>query len=124
MFGLYALALFGFNALDPVALARAAAIEQMREGMVVVDVEGQIVDANPSAERALGEPVASSARPRRARGAAGRRRSDRDRRSPTARESEFDVGSGDEKRRTISWKPRRSRTSEGTGWATCSCCRT
>ena len=59
MFGLYAIVLFRFHVLDPVPLARAAAIEQMREGMVVVDVEGRIVDANPSAERALGRPLAS-----------------------------------------------------------------
>jgi len=59
VFGLYAIVLFRFHALDPVPLARAAALEQMREGMVVVDVGGQIVDANPSAERALGRPLAS-----------------------------------------------------------------
>ena len=59
VFGLYAIVLFRFHALDPVPLARAAALEQMREGMLVVDVEGQIVDANPSAERALGRPLAS-----------------------------------------------------------------
>ena len=59
VFGLYAIVLFRFHALDPVPLARAAALEQMREGMLVVDVEGRIVDANPSAERALGRPRAS-----------------------------------------------------------------
>lgn len=59
VFGLYAIVLFRFHALDPVPSARAAALEQMREGMLVVDVDGQIVDANPSAQRALGRPFAS-----------------------------------------------------------------
>jgi PAS domain S-box-containing protein len=58
VFGLYALALFRFHVFDPVPAARAAAIDQMLEGMVVVDPRGQIVDANPVAERMLAIPVA------------------------------------------------------------------
>ena len=54
VFGLYAVALFRFHALDPVPEARRAAIGQMVEGMVVLDTEGRILDANPAAERALG----------------------------------------------------------------------
>jgi PAS domain S-box-containing protein len=55
VFGLYGVALFRFHALDPVPAARAAALEQMREGMLVVDLRGHIVDANPAAQRTLGE---------------------------------------------------------------------
>lgn len=58
MFGLYAVALFRFHAFDPIPVARTAAIEQMQDGMVVLDLQGQIVDANPGAERALGESAA------------------------------------------------------------------
>ncbi len=54
VFGLYAVALFRFHALDPVPEAQRAAIGQMVEGMVVLDTEGRILDANPAAERALG----------------------------------------------------------------------
>ncbi len=58
VFGLYGVALFRFHALDPVPAARAAALEQMREGMLVVDLQGHIVDANPAAQRTLGESAA------------------------------------------------------------------
>jgi PAS domain-containing protein len=54
VFGLYAVALFRFHALDPVALARAVAIDQMLEGMMVLDPQGRVVEANPAAERMLG----------------------------------------------------------------------
>lgn len=57
VFCLYAVVLFGFHALDPVPAARAAAIDQMREGMLVLDVEGRIVDANEAAESILGKVV-------------------------------------------------------------------
>ncbi len=53
-FGVYAIALFWFHALDPVPGARRAALATMRDGMVVVDGEGRIVDVNASARRALG----------------------------------------------------------------------
>jgi signal transduction histidine kinase len=59
VFGLYAVALFRFHALDPVPAARAAALAQMREGLLVLDMERRIVDANMAAERILSEPVAS-----------------------------------------------------------------
>lgn len=58
VFGLYGVALFRFHALDPVPAARAVALEQMREGMLVVDLQGHIVDANPAAQRTLGESAA------------------------------------------------------------------
>jgi signal transduction histidine kinase len=53
--GLYAVALFRFHVLDPVALARAVAIDQMLEGMMVLDPQGRVVEANPAAERMLGQ---------------------------------------------------------------------
>lgn len=56
-FGLYAVALFRFHALDPAVLARAAAIDQMLEGMLVVDSQDRVVDANPAAERILAQPA-------------------------------------------------------------------
>jgi PAS domain S-box-containing protein len=58
VFSLYAVALFRFHALDPVPEAQRAAIDQMVEGMVVLDTEGRILDANPAAERALGSRTA------------------------------------------------------------------
>jgi PAS domain S-box-containing protein len=97
LFGLYALALFGFHALDPVALARTAVIEQMREGLVVVDVEGRIVDANASAERALGEPLAAL-RGRAARDVLPVDGDLTEISRPEAREREFDVVGAAEKR--------------------------
>jgi signal transduction histidine kinase len=52
----YAVALFRFHVLNPVPLARSAVIEQMKDGMLVLDLEGRIVDLNPAAEKSLGEP--------------------------------------------------------------------
>jgi PAS domain S-box-containing protein len=57
LFGVYAIALFRFHVFDPVPAARAAAIDQMLEGMLVLDLQGRIVDANPAAQRTLGEPA-------------------------------------------------------------------
>jgi PAS domain S-box-containing protein len=56
-FGMYAIALFRFHVFDPVPVARAAAIDHMREAMIVLDVQGLIVDANPAAQRTLGESI-------------------------------------------------------------------
>ncbi|HSL61370.1 MAG TPA: histidine kinase N-terminal 7TM domain-containing protein [Desulfotignum sp.] len=50
----YAVAFFRFHAIDPVAAARDAALRQMREGFVVLDLEGRIIDANPMAAAMLG----------------------------------------------------------------------
>ncbi len=58
VFGLYAIALFLFHVFDPIPAARAAAIDQMSEGMIVVDLEGRIVEVNPAAEMTLGAPAA------------------------------------------------------------------
>ncbi|MBP1703984.1 MAG: putative Signal transduction histidine kinase [Chloroflexi bacterium] len=52
---IYAVALFGFHILDPITLARQAVIDQMREGMLVLDLQGRVTSMNLSAERILGE---------------------------------------------------------------------
>ena len=52
----YALAILCFHAIDPVAPARRAALEQMSEGMFVLDLEGRIADVNPMAAAMLGIP--------------------------------------------------------------------
>ena len=51
----YAVALFGFRILDPLSAARQTVIQQMREGMMVVDGSGRVVNLNPAAEAILGE---------------------------------------------------------------------
>jgi PAS domain S-box-containing protein len=51
---LYAIALFRFQVLDPVPFARHMAISQMREGLLVLDLEGRVVSLNPAAEQILG----------------------------------------------------------------------
>jgi PAS domain S-box-containing protein len=53
---MYALALYRFHVFDPVPLARSAVIEQMNEGMLVLDLEGKVVDLNPAAGKILEEP--------------------------------------------------------------------
>jgi signal transduction histidine kinase len=50
---MYAVALFRFHVLDPVSVARKEVLEQMREGMLVLDLQGRIIDLNPSAARIL-----------------------------------------------------------------------
>jgi len=57
LFGVYAVALFRFHVFDPVPAARSAALDQMLESMIVLDLQGRIVDANSAAQRTLGEPV-------------------------------------------------------------------
>jgi len=56
-FVLYALALFHFHMFDPIQAARKMVIEQMREGMIVLDTGQKIVDLNPGAERILSLPA-------------------------------------------------------------------
>jgi PAS domain S-box-containing protein len=61
----YAIALFGFRIFDPIPAARQALIDQMREGVLVLDPEGRVAGLNPAAERvfhltekqAMGQPV-------------------------------------------------------------------
>ncbi|MFO7772445.1 MAG: histidine kinase N-terminal 7TM domain-containing protein [Dehalococcoidia bacterium] len=50
----YAFAFFRFHFLDPVPAARAVAIEQMGDGMLVLDLQGGIVDSNPAAAGVFG----------------------------------------------------------------------
>lgn len=62
---MYAIALFGFRIFDPIPVARQAVIAQMREGVLVLDLEGRVASLNPAAERilrlpakqAMGQPV-------------------------------------------------------------------
>lgn len=94
LFGFYAVALFRFHGFDPLPLARTAVVEQMHEGIVVTDDRGRIVDANPSAERALGERV-GALRGRPARDVVPLDALDGD----GGHEAAFDLGSGAEARR-------------------------
>ena len=52
---LVALGLFRYRLLDIVPVARAVVIESMRDGMIVLDAQGRIVDLNPAAERFIGQ---------------------------------------------------------------------
>ena len=53
----YAIALFGFRIFDPLPRARRTAVEQMQEGMLVLDQEWQVLSVNPAAEKILGLPA-------------------------------------------------------------------
>jgi len=55
---MYAVALFGFRILDPVAAARATVIQQMREGMLVFDARWRVASLNPAAARMLSTSAA------------------------------------------------------------------
>ncbi len=55
--GLWAFALFYFRMFDPIPIARKTVIEQMQEGMLVLDTTQKIVDLNPAAEKLLGLPA-------------------------------------------------------------------
>lgn len=65
-YSMYALALFGFRILDPLSAARTAALEQMRDGMVVLDSRWRVAALNQAAagiletssSRARGRPLA------------------------------------------------------------------
>jgi PAS domain S-box-containing protein len=50
----YFVALFHFRLFDVVPVARNRAIEQMREGMLVLDVQARIADVNGAAQELLG----------------------------------------------------------------------
>ena len=56
-FSIYAIAMFGFHVFDPVPVARLAVLQQMNEGMLVLDLQGRIADLNPAAEKILGKPA-------------------------------------------------------------------
>ena len=59
-FLIYAIALFGFNILDPVALASQTALDQLSTGLFVLDPQGKVVKANLLAEEILGLPAGQS----------------------------------------------------------------
>jgi PAS domain S-box-containing protein len=52
----YALALLRFHAIDPVVAARRAVLDQMSEGVIVLDMHGRIVYVNPMAAAIAGVP--------------------------------------------------------------------
>lgn len=54
---MYAIALFGFRFLNPVPLARQTVIEQLRDGMIVLDPQGLVTSMNPAAEQILQAPA-------------------------------------------------------------------
>lgn len=53
----YAVALFTFRIFDPIPFARQTVIEQLRDGMLVLDSRGRVASLNPAAERILGIPT-------------------------------------------------------------------
>jgi signal transduction histidine kinase len=52
----YAVAFLGFHIIDPVVVARTSVLKQMREGMLVLDTKGRILDVNPMGASILGIP--------------------------------------------------------------------
>jgi PAS domain-containing protein len=55
-----ALGLFRFRLLDLVPVARDNVIEGMRDGVVVADLQGRVVDLNPAARRILGRETSET----------------------------------------------------------------
>ncbi len=53
--GAFALGLVRYQLLDLQPIARAALVDDLREGMVVLDDRGRVADLNPALRRALGE---------------------------------------------------------------------
>jgi signal transduction histidine kinase len=51
------IALFGFRLFDPIPLARQTVIEQLKAGMLVLDLEGRVMSLNPAVERILNAPA-------------------------------------------------------------------
>ncbi len=63
----FAVAIFRYHLLDLIPIARAVVVERMRDGVIVVDSDGRLVDFNPAAHRMLGmdenfigQPIASA----------------------------------------------------------------
>ncbi len=54
---IYWLALFGFRLFDPVAMARQTLMEQLSDGMLVLDRQGRVASLNPTAERIFALPA-------------------------------------------------------------------
>jgi PAS domain S-box-containing protein len=53
-------AIFGFHLVDITPLARDRVVDSMREGMVVLDARGNVVDINNAAARMIGVPVGNA----------------------------------------------------------------
>lgn len=53
-------AIFGFHLADITPLARDHVVDSMREGMIVLDARGNIVDINNAAARMIGVPAANA----------------------------------------------------------------
>ncbi len=53
-------AIFGFRLVDIAPLARDRVVDSMREGMIVLDVRGNIVDINAAAARMIGVSVTNA----------------------------------------------------------------
>ena len=51
----FALGLTRYQFLDLRPIARAALVENLREGVLVIDLDGRVADANPAIRRALGD---------------------------------------------------------------------
>jgi PAS domain S-box-containing protein len=51
---MYTTALFGFRIFDPNRLARRSVVNQMPDGMLVLDPQERVISLNPAAERILG----------------------------------------------------------------------
>jgi signal transduction histidine kinase len=49
-----------FRLLDIVPAARDAVVESMEDGVIVMDVQGRVVDVNPAAEAVLDQPAAQA----------------------------------------------------------------
>jgi len=54
----YAYVLFHYHVLNPIPLARSLVIEQMSDGMLVLDLQGRIIDINHAAELIFDKPTA------------------------------------------------------------------
>ena len=73
----YAIALFGFQIFDPRPTARRAALEQMRDGVVVFDPEWRVAGLNRATAAILGTPAARARGKTIGRNPAGARRLER-----------------------------------------------
>jgi PAS domain S-box-containing protein len=60
---LYAYGLFGFGLMDVVPVARHRLVEEMAEGVIVLDVQDRIVDINPAVQRLIGIPASVIGKP-------------------------------------------------------------
>lgn len=52
----YAVVLLRFHAIEPITSARKAALQQMHEGFIVLDLHDRVADANPMSAKMLGLP--------------------------------------------------------------------